>query len=316
MALIRSEAHKMRNDQFRTMFESVEAAKAFIPPTAATVKARAGALGVPHNVTVIPNGKGAKLHYLGVPNANKLILYFHGGGFALPPTEGHVTFMLQCADKIAQSSGQRVQIAFLEYTLSHVERYPLQLLQATEALRLILDSGTRPSDIVVAGDSAGGNMCLGIVSHILHPLEGIPPLGLREPLAGVLLISPWVSFDEDASSYKENVNLDICSPELLHAMADAYVPAVRNNWTDPYLAESFWWKGFPAKEVLNLCGGHELLKDYVLSVGRALSQAGVDIKTVECPLHVHVECILDAQVGLSTGEMAEEIWAWLPQAFQ
>jgi len=60
------------------MFDSLETAKAIIPPTASTVRARAEALGVPHHVNEIPNGKGARLHYLGEPDANKVILYFHG----------------------------------------------------------------------------------------------------------------------------------------------------------------------------------------------------------------------------------------------
>jgi len=158
-------------------------------------------------------------------------------------------------------------------------------------------------------------MSLALASHILHPLEGITPLRLNEQLAGVLLISPWVCFDQDTTSYKDNVNIDICTPELLKAMGDAYVPAARNNWTDAYFANPSWWKGFPSRKVLNAYGEHELLRDHVAAVGRSLAEAGVDVKNVECPLHVHIECILDTQAELSAGEMATEIWAWLPQVF-
>lgn len=48
--------------------------------------------------------------------------------------------------------------------------------------------------IVIAGDSAGGNLTLGLISHLLHPHPDVPKVELSGPLATTILISPWVKF--------------------------------------------------------------------------------------------------------------------------
>lgn len=166
--------------------------------------------------------------------------------------------------------------------------------------------------MIVGGDSAGGNLALGLIAHILHPMEGLTPLNLGEPLAGLLLISPWVSFSDEFKSFRDNTPTDVVKPALLEEMVQAFVlPRDRNHWSEQYLAESSWWKGFPARNVLNLWGELEMLRDAVAATGKKLSEAGVNIKNVECPLHIHVDCIMDAQAGLAYGIMATEIWDWL-----
>lgn len=158
-------------------------------------------------------------------------------------------------------------------------------------------------------------MSLGVISQALHPLEGVPHLKLEEPLAGVLLISPWISFDETTNSYKENQSTDICGPILLKEMVEGYIaPEQRNAWSEPILANSSWWNGFPAKTVLNIWGEIEMLRDAVATMGDTLTSARVNVKNIECPLHVHVDCVLDASSGLEYGNMATEIWGWLNNA--
>lgn len=159
-------------------------------------------------------------------------------------------------------------------------------------------------------------MSLGLASQILHPYKGIPALKLDQPLAGVLLMSPFVSFDEDTKSFKENLQYDICGTGLLKEMVDSFVkPEQRNAWSEPLLAEPSHWKGFPAKKVLNLWGEAEMLRDAVSAQGEKLVKAGVNVRNVECPSHVHVECVLDASSGLGYGVMATEIWDWLASVF-
>lgn len=170
--------------------------------------------------------------------------------------------------------------------------------------------------IVVGGDSAGGNLSLGLVSQILHPYQGIPALKLEKPLAGVLLISPFISFDEETKSFKENQETDIVGTGLLKEMVKGFVkPEQRNAWSEPLLAEPNHWNGFPAQKVLNLWGEAEMLRDAVSALGEKLVKAGVNVRNVECPGHVHVECVLDAASGLEYGIMATEIWDWLRSVF-
>lgn len=114
------------------------------------------------------------------------------------------------------------------YTLAPCGRYPLQLKQAAESLEWLLETQKRkPSDvsrrytldchsfakegqIVLAGDSAGGNLALALISHLLHPHPEIASkITLSEPLAGAVLISPWTKFDTDDDSVKRNRTSDM-----------------------------------------------------------------------------------------------------------
>lgn len=69
----------------------------------------------------------------------------------------------------------------------------------------------RSLQIFIGGDSAGGNLALALLSHILHPHPQIEE-GLRvqlsAPLAGAILTSPWIRFDTDYDSVKRNEGSD------------------------------------------------------------------------------------------------------------
>ena len=70
---------------------------------------------------------------------------------------------------------------FLEYTLVPHATYPKPIYEAVEAVKYVLEDLHRPaSQIMLAGDSAGGNMCLGVLSQIMHPSPDFPSLNLGE----------------------------------------------------------------------------------------------------------------------------------------
>jgi len=207
-------------------------------------------------------------------------------------------------------------IAFLEYGLTKKSKYPTQLKQATEALRYLIENGYKPSDIIVGGDSAGGNLAIALMSNLLHPLPESKPLSLDGPIAGLLLISPWVTFSSDSLSFKECEHKDIFTAAAMHEWADSYASTTeRNNYTEPLRAEIPWWSNLPATKVLNLAGGHELFRDDIEAFGKVLETAKVHVKTVVCQKQVHVDCILDAETGLSVGPMSTEAWAWLDSVY-
>lgn len=165
--------------------------------------------------------------------------------------------------------------------------------------------------IIVGGDSAGGNLSLALISNVLHPYRGTDPLVLSEPLRGLLLISPWVSVDTDTQSYKDYGEIDVAPVTLLEEMGRAFVQSSdRNAWSEPYSADVSWWKKAPVSDVLVVSGGTEVFKDHILRVGQNLKLAGVNSQTVVCDGQIHVECILDAESGLEPRSMSEEIWKW------
>lgn len=166
--------------------------------------------------------------------------------------------------------------------------------------------------MVIGGDSAGGNLALALASHILHPCPDVPPLKLESPLAGLLLISPWVSFESTSPSFEKNKDYDIFTKHHMHTLAKDYVfDNERNNWSEPIRAEVSWWKGLPTRKVLNVFGESEVFRDDINEFGQTLKQAGLDVKSVECPKQIHVECVADAHFGTEIGSMSHDVWDWL-----
>ncbi|GAD94998.1 hypothetical protein MYCGRDRAFT_51536 [Paecilomyces variotii No. 5] len=308
----RSAAHDERNKALREVFSSPFALAATATPTAEIISNYAKERNIEHRVEEIPNSEGARLHWLGNPSARKVVLYYHGGGFAVPILRGHLIFWSEALDKLS-AEGKDVLVAFLEYGLTKDGvKFPVQVLQGTEALREILEKGFEPQNIIVAGDSAGANLVLAVISVILHPFEAVQPLRLKSPLAGLLLISPWTKYDNDSQSWDDNASKDATTKTCVSQLSSAYVlPEQRNPYSEPSIADATWWRGIPANKILNIYGGYEGLKDDTTELGRKLLVAGNPVENVECPMQVHIDFVLDAESGLEPGLMTSRILDWL-----
>ena len=168
------------------------------------------------------------------------------------------------------------------------------------------------SQIIVGGDSAGGNLALGIISASLHSHAGIPASKLDSPLRGALLISPWTSFSADAQSYAENIDKDIVTKEIMVGLRDDFFSSQgKDEFAEPAQADSEWWANAPVDSILNLGGAYEIFWDYIEDLGAKMKEAKLNVETVECPKQVHIDCILDAQAEFEPGPMSLAIWEWL-----
>lgn len=83
----------------------------------------------------------------------------------MPPIDGHIIFLKTCIEQVFEKTQEKLLVAVLEYSrlsnpskslshltprasaLSTVGKYPTQLVQATEALRLVLAKGFKPADV-------------------------------------------------------------------------------------------------------------------------------------------------------------------------
>ncbi|ORY58898.1 Alpha/Beta hydrolase protein [Pseudomassariella vexata] len=146
--------------------------------------------------------------------ATKFVLFFHGGGYITPLLQGHVEWCWQAYVVAGQEVGVEVAVCVLEYTLIPAARYPHQLIQATTAFNEMLRLGIKPGDIIIGGDSAGGNLATQLLGHLMTPHPTTPPVNLVEPLRGVFLVSPFVSHDTDTPSHRINKNIDMLPPVI------------------------------------------------------------------------------------------------------
>jgi len=73
----------------------------------------------------------------------------------------------------------------------------------------VLASGVQPKNLQIVGDSAGGNLAVQLLSHILHPFDGVPLLAPPSPIRGVYLMSPWLSLSGATESHLTNDKADV-----------------------------------------------------------------------------------------------------------
>ena len=108
-------------------------------------------------------------------NTRIALFYLHGGGYSFYP-RGYSHFIAQ----IAQTA--RARTFALDYRLAPEHRFPAQLEDAVAAYRWLLENGTDSRRLVVAGDSAGANLTLGLLLSLRD--TGVPMPGLA------VLLSP------------------------------------------------------------------------------------------------------------------------------
>lgn len=188
------------------------------------------------------------------------MLFKIGGGFCLPGNMGYFKFWDQIL-KSANAAGRDLAIFGVTYDLAPHATYPTQLTQAVEALRYILgNTGLQPSQILLGGDSAGGNLVMGVLSHLAHPHPDIKKIQLKESLAGVACIAPWTSLDESNSDHPIYFGGDLLTPAVSKPWSRAYLGGrERDYYTDASDAPTSWLEVLPVNKILILGGESEVL---------------------------------------------------------
>ena len=124
------------------------------------------------------------------------------------PASGHFDMVHSLMTKASQS-GKSVSVILLQYELAPTATYPRQYEQANELLRYVTtDLAKFPDKIMLVGDSSGGNMILGILSHLMHPHPSLRPLKLSGPLKGALLSSPVTVLNTKNEKFRQQESQD------------------------------------------------------------------------------------------------------------
>ncbi|KAK2047181.1 alpha/beta-hydrolase [Colletotrichum somersetense] len=162
------------------------------------------------HIEMLPANDGSIMWIGNRQKATKFVLFFHGGGYVVPLLPGHLEWCWESYINGGPGEHAEVAVAVLQYTLVPEARYPTQLRQAIAALNQLILSGIEPRDLIIGGDSAGGNLACSVIRHICHPCHlEIPALRLETRLAGVFLASPWLTSKTTGPSFKENNYVDM-----------------------------------------------------------------------------------------------------------
>ncbi|MEM6773269.1 MAG: alpha/beta hydrolase [Pseudomonadota bacterium] len=129
---------------------------------------------------------------------SRRLLYIHGGAFFSGSPRSH----RRITDRLARLTG--CAVFAVDYRLMPENPRIAGIEDCREAYRWMLDNGPDgpepASYVLVAGDSAGGNLCLSLLAWVRD-------MGLRQADAGIAL-SPATDGALDAPSLRENVATD------------------------------------------------------------------------------------------------------------
>ena len=125
---------------------------------------------------------------------SKIILYCHGGGY----TSGTLGYARLIASRMALATGYEV-LAF-QYRLAPEHPYPEALEDARLVWEYLMYLGWGARDIILAGDSAGGNLALELALDLRDSQRMLP--------WRMVLLSPWTDMTASGDSYEECRDLD------------------------------------------------------------------------------------------------------------
>ncbi|CAN5567084.1 hypothetical protein BH23CHL2_BH23CHL2_08170 [soil metagenome] len=128
----------------------------------------------------------------GLDDDAPMILYLHGGAFLI----GSAAIYREQSARLATAANART--VTLDYRLAPEHPYPAALDDTVNAFLALTERGVQPGRIVIAGDSAGGNLALAGSMRLRDFGQPLP--------AGLVLLSPWVDLSCSGKSMETNAN--------------------------------------------------------------------------------------------------------------
>jgi acetyl esterase/lipase len=141
------------------------------------------------------SANGVTAEWMTASKANVgVVLYLHGGAYALGVTDAHRVMAAQLARTA------NVRVLMLDYRLAPEHPYPAALEDVLLAYRWLLNQGIDAGQIVIGGDSAGGGLTLAALLALRDAAEPLP--------AGAVCISPWMDLALTGSSIQNKAKAD------------------------------------------------------------------------------------------------------------
>lgn len=225
---------------------------------------------VHHNITIplrlyVPEGSG-----------NGLILFFHGGGFVF----GNIESYDSICRKIANDSGNKV--ISVEYRLAPENKFPSPVEDGFEAYSWVRANAEKlkidTSKIILAGDSAGGNISAAVSLMIRDR-------GLPVPMMQVLFY-PTLGMDIFSESMREFGTNYFLTGEDIKFFGNAYYNS-ENDIFNPYFSPILHQnqKGLP--ETIIVTAEYDPLRDQGETYLSTLREAGIKATGIRARGMIH-----------------------------
>jgi acetyl esterase len=197
-----------------------------------------------------------------------LIVFFHGGGWVVCDLDTHD----QMAKLLAEHT--RAVVVSVDYRLAPEHKYPAGLDDCYDAFlwcrKNAPSMGARPSRVIVAGDSAGGNLAASVAIRSMRE-EG-PTVALQLLFFPVTDVSSF-----DTPSYRQYRQGYMLTPQEMVWYRDHYLTDATEA-TDPLVSPLLYrdFNNFPPAYVVT--AEFDILRDEGEQYARALARQGVPVE--------------------------------------
>ncbi len=202
-----------------------------------------------------------------------IIIQLHGGGYV-----GGLKNSYRNLAGLYSDMGQRAAVLSVDYRLAPDHVFPAALEDACGAYEWALERGYSENEIILAGDSAGGGLALGLCHYLKDNNRKLP--------RAVIAMSPWTDLTGSGASYKDNIAIDPVfgsRPEVV--MGSTYIG--EDDAKNPYISPMFGdFTGFP--KLLVQVGTDEMLLSDSRSIRDKALAAGVELEYTEYQGMFHV----------------------------
>jgi acetyl esterase/lipase len=201
-----------------------------------------------------------------------IVMYFHGGVYVL----GDAFLAADLASQVGRRTNAKV--ISVDYRLAPEHPYPAAVDDALAAYEALLHTGTAPSDIVFAGESAGGGLAIAT-------LVNARDRGLPLP-AAAFVMSPYVDLTLAGATMLTKREADpLLSPEALRARVIDYTAGqdAGLGLISPIFADL---SGLPPLVIQS--GTHEVLLDDAIRLAGVAATADVEVSLDITPGVPHV----------------------------
>ncbi len=205
--------------------------------------------------------------------SGKAVLFLHGGAYIAGLTSGY----RKMAKPFSVAAGG-AEVFYLDYQCAPAARYPSQLNEALDMWEELTERlGYLPQNVIVGGDSAGGNLTLALLLALRDQGRSLP--------AAAFCWSPWADMTASGSSYFDNYQKDVMFGNRRHPMTpeirdrllsgDIYCFAASADRTSPYVSPVYGrYHDFPP--MFFTVGGDEVLLSDTLTVAEKLRKEGIE----------------------------------------
>ncbi|TCL00647.1 acetyl esterase [Shimia isoporae] len=232
------------------------------------------------------------------------LLYLHGGGWVQGAIESHDGLCARLADMAG------IRVVSYDYRLAPEHPWPSGCDDVLACYRALVAGETRlaidPGQLVVGGDSAGGNLTAVLMHDIVKAGVSIP--------AGQVLIYPAVDARLTSKSMQDLKEQPLLPAARIDWYLELYIPDGQDR-LDPRISALFSDTLAMQPSALIVAGGHDPLWDDGHVYAQALQEAGVETDMLAYPGQIHAFMSL-TKVIPQGNEAIEKTAKWLKDVFE